>query len=71
MIEEARRWFKHLIDQDEHEVVKGESLSAIAKDVTGDETRWTELRDANPDKHWTADYMIQPGDKLKLPESWL
>lgn len=71
MLDGLRRWFKHLTDQDEVEVEKGDSLWVIAEDITGDGERWKELADANANRGWTKDHKIFPGEKLKLPESWL
>lgn len=71
MLDGIRRWFEHVTGNDTVIVKKGESLWAIAEHVTGDGTRWKELADANPNKNWTQDYVVQIGEELKLPESWL
>ncbi len=68
-------WFEHLFNMDKDHCVivrvkKGDSLWNIAKDLTGDGARWQELADANPDKKWDKDFVIHPGDELKVPESW-
>jgi nucleoid-associated protein YgaU len=68
-------WFTHLSPHDDEcmtvTVRKGKSLSAIAEHITGDERRWKELADANPDKGWDEHYTLQVGEILKLPHSWL
>ncbi len=51
-------------------VVKGDSLWRIAEDITGDGMNWVKLAEANPEKHWTRDYIIQPGEMLRLPKDW-
>lgn len=71
MFEAIHRWFEHLVGNDTVTVKEGESLWEIAKDVTGEGSRWKELADANPEKNWTQDYVVQVGEQLKLPESWL
>jgi nucleoid-associated protein YgaU len=70
-------WFDYKSDapeEDDHATVtvkRGDSLYAIAQDLTGDGNRWKELADANPDKQWTETYIIQPGEELRVPKSWL
>lgn len=71
MFEGIHRWFEHVIGNDKVVVKEGESLWKIAEHVTGDGNRWKELADANSDKNWTEDYVVQIGEELKLPESWL
>jgi hypothetical protein len=67
-------WFDRTADStaDHHTVMvkKGDSLWKIAEAITGDGARWQELADANPDKTWSQDYVIQPGEELKVPRSW-
>lgn len=57
-------------DKDTVTVKKGDSLWALAREITGDGMRWHELAEANPDKHWSQDYIIQPGEELRLPKEW-
>jgi len=71
MFEAIHRWFEHVIGNDMVKVKSGDSLWRIAENVTGNGSRWQELADANPDKHWNKDYVVQIGEQLKLPESWL
>lgn len=47
-------------------VVKGDSLSKIAKKVLGSANRWREIFEANRDQLDNPD-LIQPGQVLKLP----
>lgn len=54
-----------------HEVQSGESLSQIAKEMTGDAGRWNELYEANKDTIGADPNLIQPGQQLKIPESWM
>lgn len=72
MLDNLRRWFKHASGQDTVEVIAGDSLWRIAEHGVGDGARWRELVEANPDKGWTEDHtVIRPGERIKLPESWL
>jgi len=72
MLDCLRRWFKHETGQDTVTVVAGDSLWRIAEEAMGDGARWRELVAANPEKGWTEDHaMIHPGERIKLPESWL
>lgn len=48
-----------------YEVKRGDSLSKIAEDVYGDRTKWTRIRDANPDK--VDGDRVKPGDVLVIP----
>lgn len=64
-------WFSDLVERDDHydvTVKKGDSLWKIAEELTGDGMNWTKIRDANPDKNWTKDYVIQPGETLHIPK---
>lgn len=47
-------------------VVKGDSLSKIAKRLYGDANRWKEIYEANKDKIKDPD-LIYPGQVLKVP----
>lgn len=47
-------------------VVKGDSLSRIAKHVYGNANRWREIFEANRDQISNPD-LIQPGQVLKIP----
>lgn len=47
-------------------VVKGDSLSKIAKQVYGDGTAWTRIFEANRDQLDDPD-RIQPGQVLRIP----
>jgi nucleoid-associated protein YgaU len=47
-------------------VVKGDSLSKIAKHVYGNANRWRQIFDANRDQLDDPD-LIKPGQILKLP----
>lgn len=48
-------------------VVEGDSLSAIAKRMYGDGSRWRRIYDANRDIIDDPD-LIYPGQRLKIPE---
>jgi len=48
-------------------VQSGDSLSAIAKSVYGDGSRWPEIFAANRDKIEDAN-LIHPGQKLTIPK---
>lgn len=67
-------WFTHLSPHDDDcmtvTVRKGESLWAIAEDLTGNGERWDELADANADKGWDKDHTLQVGETLKIPHDW-
>lgn len=52
-------------------VHKGDSLWSIADSLTGDGQRWHEIADANPDRKWSQDYVVQPGEELRIPKDWL
>jgi nucleoid-associated protein YgaU len=47
-------------------VVKGDSLSKIAKRLYGDANRWNQIFEANKDKIKDPD-LIYPGQVLKIP----
>jgi len=47
-------------------VVKGDSLSKIAKEFYGSANRWHEIFDANRDQISNPD-LIKPGQVLKIP----
>ncbi len=49
-----------------YEVVKGDSLSKIAKRVYGDAGKWRQIFDANTDKLKDPD-KIYPGQVLTIP----
>jgi nucleoid-associated protein YgaU len=49
-------------------VMKGDSLSKIAKALMGDATKWRVLYEANKDKIKNPD-LIYPGQVLKIPAS--
>jgi nucleoid-associated protein YgaU len=51
-----------------HTVVKGDSLSKIAKRVYGDAQQWRRIYDANRDIVSDPD-LIYPGQVLKLPDA--
>ncbi len=64
-------WFESYIDEGDHHTVmvrKGDSLWKIAEELTGDGQNWRKIADANPDRQWTQNYLIQPGEVLKLPK---
>jgi nucleoid-associated protein YgaU len=74
-LEKVFQWFRGLEAHDDDcfsvTVKKGDSLWTIADAITGDGERWHELADANPDKQFSADYVVQPGDVLHVPHSWV
>jgi hypothetical protein len=50
----------------------GETGTTIARDITGNGNRWTELVTANPEtKDATIGMRFNPGKSLKLPTSWV
>ncbi|MGA8278380.1 MAG: LysM peptidoglycan-binding domain-containing protein [Rhodanobacteraceae bacterium] len=49
-------------------VVKGDTLSKIAKHFYGNANRWREIFDANRDRISNPD-LIQPGQSLKIPSA--
>jgi len=49
-------------------VVKGDSLSKIAKREYGDANKWRTIYEANPDLITDPD-VIRPGQLLSLPEA--
>jgi nucleoid-associated protein YgaU len=53
-----------------YDVQSGDSLSKIAQEMTGDAGRWNELYEANKDTIGADPNLIQPGQQLKVPESW-
>jgi hypothetical protein len=52
-------------------VIKGNSLHTIAQTITGDEERWTELAEANPDRNFNRASLLQRGELIVLPQSWV
>jgi len=55
-------------DQRTYTVVKGDSLSKIAKDLLGDARKWRAIYELNKDQIKNPD-LIYPGQVLKLPPS--
>jgi nucleoid-associated protein YgaU len=55
-------------DQHTYTVVKGDSLSKIAKELLGDAKKWRVLFEANKDQIKNPD-LIYPGQVLKIPPS--
>lgn len=53
-------------DQRTYTVVKGDSLSKIAKELLGDARKWRAIYEANKDQIKNPD-LIYPGQVLKLP----
>jgi nucleoid-associated protein YgaU len=49
-------------------VVKGDTLSKIAKDMYGDANKWRKIYEANTDILKNPD-LIHPGQVLKIPEA--
>jgi nucleoid-associated protein YgaU len=49
-------------------VVKGDSLSKIAKSMYGDANKWRKIYEANTDIIKNPD-VIRPGQVLKIPEA--
>jgi nucleoid-associated protein YgaU len=49
-------------------VVKGDSLSKIAKRVYGDAQKWRTIYEANKDQIKNPD-LIQPGQTLRIPSA--
>ena len=47
-------------------VVKGDTLSKIAKSMYGDANKWRKIYEANTDILKTPD-LIHPGQKLRIP----
>lgn len=71
LISKVFEWFEKLVDGPKDVTVtvrKGDSLWTIAEELTGDGANWQRIADANPDKHFTKDYVIQPGDVLHIPK---
>jgi nucleoid-associated protein YgaU len=68
-------WFSSIGHDDDEDCVrvtvhKGDSLWSIADSITGDGERWHELADANPEQKWSQDYVVRPGQELRIPKSW-
>ncbi len=67
-------WFEHLVEHDDYYTVtvkRGDNLSNIYKALTGEEATEDEIKRivaANPNKQWTNDYVIYPGEVLKVPK---
>ncbi len=64
-------WFTGLFEEDDHYIVtvkKGDSLWKIAADITGDGMNWKKIADANPERNWDKDYIIHPGEVLRIPK---
>ena len=55
-------------DQRTYTVVKGDSLSKIARDLLGDARKWRAIYELNKDQIKNPD-LIYPGQVLKLPPS--
>jgi len=55
-------------DERTYTVVKGDSLSKIAKELLGDARKWRAIYEANKDQIKNPD-LIYPGQVLKLPPS--
>lgn len=49
-------------------IVRGDTLSGIARRVYGDASRWRDIRDANPDQCHRDGQLIFEGAVLQLPE---
>jgi nucleoid-associated protein YgaU len=49
-------------------VVKGDTLSKIAKSIYGDANKWRKIYEANTDVLKNPD-LIHPGQVLKIPEA--
>ncbi len=64
-------WFSHLVEGDDYWTVtvkRGDSLWKISEELTGSGANWTKIAAANPDRKWDKDYMIRPGEVLKVPK---
>ena len=48
------------------DVIPGNSLSKIAREVYGDASRWTEIFEANKDEIKDPN-LIRPGQELRIP----
>ena len=71
LLHRLMEWFSDPIEHDDHYTVtvkKGDSLWKIAEEMTGDGMNWKKIADANPEKKWTHDYVIQPGEVLNMPK---
>lgn len=55
---------KAALAANEYEIKAGDTLEKIAKATLGKETRWREIRDANPNLNPSR---LQPGTRIKLP----
>ena len=64
-------WFKDIFEHENYYLVtvkRGDSLWKLAEELTGDGMNWKKIADANPEKNWDQDYVIQPGEVLKIPK---
>jgi hypothetical protein len=71
-LDKIRELFGGCHKHDDYAVVmvqKGDSLSQIAEDITGDASNWTKIAAMNPDL--TDPNMIHPGQELKIPLDWV
>jgi LysM repeat protein len=49
-------------------VKKGDTLWGIAKEITGEGSRWKEIADLN--MGFDENHTLHIGDELKIPQSW-
>jgi nucleoid-associated protein YgaU len=75
MLHDLFHWFSHLEAGDDEcffvTIKEHDTLRGIAKKMTGDEERFTELVDANPDHHFDDKYTIHPNERFRMPHDWL
>lgn len=75
ILQDLFRWFHSIESKDDEcftvTVKEGQSLSGIAREITGDEKRWHELVAANPGRQFDENYTIQPGERFHIPHDWL
>jgi hypothetical protein len=56
MFHKLFEWFSHVTARDDE---------CFSVQVKKGDSLW-----ANPDRKWSADYVVQPGETLHVPHSW-
>ena len=73
IVDGLRSWLVKKLDKNRGPatvvVAPGDSLWKIAEELTGSGTKWPDIAALNPQVRG-PDYVIQPGQTLKVPADW-